>query len=175
MKRNHPRISATTFLALPALFAAHVLPAQTPPIPVDWEARIAAQGAKVKEALTRANPQWGKDYDGHINGARSRVAARLASIGRQLGDMPKPMEWVNNVSKLGPKQWRAEGGGGMSEQNADGKHCLHIRADGSAAGSIYEAAVSGDGRALRDGRWFGKNVDPGTWSAVWKSRETPKP
>src|SRR5439155_24957259 len=29
--------------------------------PVDWEARITAQGKKVQEALARANPQWGKD------------------------------------------------------------------------------------------------------------------
>lgn len=44
-----------------------------------------------------------------------------------------------------------------------------------AIGSIYEATVSDGGYSLRDGRWFGPNVAPGTWSAVWKNANTPKP
>ena len=114
--------------------------------PVDWDARIAAQGAKVKEALTRANPQWGKDYEGQIAGARSRVAARLVSIGKQFGDMPKPIEWVNNEFKLGPKQWNAQGGGALDEQNVDGKPCLHIRADNAAAASWRRSVAIEPGR-----------------------------
>lgn len=78
--------------------------------PVDWEARIQAQGQKIMEGLARANPQWAKDYQGQNSGARSRVAARLVSIGKQFGDMPKPIEGVNNTSKLGPKQWASQGG-----------------------------------------------------------------
>jgi hypothetical protein len=159
--------------------------------PVDWEARITAQGAKVKEALTRANPQWGKDYDGQINGARSRVAARLASIGKQLGDMPKPVEWVNNVFKLGPKQWNAQGGGALDEQNADGQRCLHIRSDGAAAASWrrsvalppghyrFEAVVktadvaaggdaTGDGAGLRISGGTRKGVNGVSGSAAWQ-------
>jgi hypothetical protein len=159
--------------------------------PVDWEARITAQGAKVKEGLARANPQWAKDYEGQINGARSRVAARLASVGKQLGDLPKPIEWTNNVFKLGPKQWRAEGGGGMDEQNVDGKHCLHIRADAAAAASWrrtvalppghyrFEAMVktaniaaggdaSGDGAGLRISGGTRKGVNGISGSAAWQ-------
>ena len=158
--------------------------------PVDWEARIAAQGAKVKEALTRANPQWGKDYEGQISGARSRVAARLASIGKQFGDMPKPIEWVNNAFKLGAKQWNAQGGGALDEQNADGQRCLHIRADGTAAASWrrtialppgryrFEAMVKtagveggdevGDGAGLRISGGKRKGVNGLTGSAAWQ-------
>ena len=159
--------------------------------PVDWDARIAAQGAKVKEALTRANAQWGKDYEGQIRGARDRVGARLASIGKQFGDMPKPIEWVDNVFKLGPKQWNAQGGGALDEQNVDGKHCLHIRADGAAAASWrrtvalspgryrFEAMVktadvaaggdaSGDGAGLRISGGTRKGVNALTGNAAWQ-------
>jgi len=44
-----------------------------------------------------------------------------------------------------------------------------------ATGSIYEATVSEDGYHLRDGKWFGQNVLPGTWTAIWKNGDTPKP
>ncbi len=158
--------------------------------PVDWEARIAVQGAKVKEALARANPQWAKDYDGQISGARGRVAARLISIGKQFGDMPKPIEWVNNAFKLGPKQWNAQGGGALDEQNVDGKPCLHIRADGAASASWrrtvalepgryrFEAMVktagveggddTGDGAGLRISGGKRKGVNGLTGSAAWQ-------
>ena len=159
--------------------------------PVDWEARITAQGSKVREALARANPQWGKDYEGQINGARSRVAARLASIGKQFGDMPKPFEWVNNVAKLGPKQWNNAGGGAMDEQNVDGQRCLHICADGAAAASWrrtvaldagryrFEAMVktadvaaggdeTGEGAGLRISGGKRKGVNGLTGSAAWQ-------
>jgi hypothetical protein len=158
--------------------------------PVDWEARITAQGAKIKEALARVNPQWAKDYDGQINGARSRVSARLASIGRQLGDLPKPIEWVNNTFKLGPKQWAQQGGGAFDEQNADGKPCLHLRADGAAAASVrrtvtlppgrfrFEAMMKtvgveggdevGDGAGLRISGGKRKGVNGLTGTAAWQ-------
>jgi hypothetical protein len=158
--------------------------------PVDWEARITAQGAKIKDALARVNPQWAKDYDGQINGARSRVSARLASIGKQLGDLPKPIEWVNNTLKLGPKQWTPQGGGAFDEQNADGKPCLHLRADGAAAASArrtvtlpagrfrFEATVKtagveggdevGDGAGLRISGGKRKGVNGLTGNAAWQ-------
>ncbi len=158
--------------------------------PVDWEARITAQGQKIMEGLARKNPQWAKDYQGQIGGARDRVARRLASIGRQLGEMPKPMEWVNDVHKLGPKQWSPQGGGALDEQNVDGQHCLHIRADGSAAASWrrtvtlpqgryrFEATVKtagaeggdevGDGGGLRISGGKRKGVNGLTGSAAWQ-------
>jgi spore coat protein H len=158
--------------------------------PVDWEARISAQGQKIMEGLARANPQWAKDYQGQIGGARGRVAARLASIGKQLGDMPKPIEWVNNAHKLGPKQWNAQGGGVLDEQNVDGKACLHIRADDAAAASWrrsvvlepgryrFEAMVkcagveggdaSGDGAGLRISGGTRKGVNGLTGNAAWQ-------
>ena len=114
--------------------------------PVDWDARLVAQGVKVKEALGRVNPQWAKDYDGQISAARARVSARLASVGRQIDDLPKPLEWVNNVVKLGAKQWNSQGGGAFDEQNVDGKPCLHIRADGSAAASWRRTIALEPGR-----------------------------
>ncbi len=101
----------------------------------DWEARIAEQGKKVMEALQKQNPQWAKDYQGQIAAAQQRVVARINSIAKQFGDMPKPFEWVNGVAKIGGKQWRGEGGGVPDEVQLDGQRCLHIRADSSAAAS----------------------------------------
>ena len=45
----------------------------------------------------------------------------------------------------------------------------------SGAPSSGEATVSDDGSHLRDGRWFGPGVAPGTWTADWTSADTPKP
>jgi hypothetical protein len=44
-----------------------------------------------------------------------------------------------------------------------------------ATGSVYEATVTENGYSLINGRWFGANVASGTWSAIWKSAEVPKP
>jgi hypothetical protein len=44
-----------------------------------------------------------------------------------------------------------------------------------AVGSTYEAIVTEGGTGLRNGTWFGPTVAPGTWSAVWKSADTPAP
>jgi len=160
--------------------------------PVDWEARIQAQGKKVQEALARQNPQLAKEYQGQINAARDRVLARLASFGKQLGDPPKPIEWVNNISKLGPKQWRTEGGGAMDEQTVDGQRCLHLRADGGGPGSWrrnitlppgryrFEATAktanveatgdqSGEGAGLRISGGTRKGVNGLTGNAAWKN------
>jgi hypothetical protein len=159
--------------------------------PVDWEARITAQGVKIKEALAVVNPQWAKDYDGQINGARSRVSARLASIGKQFGDMPKSVEWKDNTFKLGAKLWNAQGGGALDEQNVEGKHCLHIRADAAAAASWrrsialapgryrFEAIVktadvaaggddTGEGAGLRISGGKRKGMNGVTGSAAWQ-------
>lgn len=51
---------------------------------------------------------------------------------------------------------------------------LRLRRGDIASGATYEATVAGSGTELLNGRWFGKNVEPGTWSAVWRSREIPK-
>ncbi len=101
----------------------------------DWDALLQEQGKKIQEALARRNPQWAKDYQGQINGARDRVNQRLLSIGKQFGDMPKPFEFQNGVAKIGGKNWKAEGGGSPDEVVAEGQKCLHLKADGSAAAS----------------------------------------
>ena len=52
--------------------------------------------------------------------------------------------WVDRdlgVAKIGGKNWRAEGGGSAAEASMDGKNCLHLRADGSAACSWRRAVA----------------------------------
>ncbi len=112
----------------------------------DWEAFITTQGAKIAEALTKQNAQWGKDYQAQINGARDRVRARIASIAKQFGDMPKPFTWQNDVAKLGATKWQTAGGGGLNEEVADGQKCFHIRADGSAAASLRRTVTLEPGK-----------------------------
>jgi hypothetical protein len=108
--------------------------------PIDWPARVVVIGNHVREeAFERMNPQWARDYQGQINAARDRVAQRIASIAKQLGDMPKPAQFdKDNAFKL-VDGWRPENGSGgdaaMDEAQADGRKCLHIHANSASAGS----------------------------------------
>lgn len=127
--------------------------------PRDWEAIIVAQGKKIQEGLARQNQQWAKDYQNQINGARDRVVNRVIAIGKQFGDMPKPFDWQGNVAKLGPKQWRNEGGGAFGELVIDGQKCLHIRSDGSAAASWRRNVALQPGRYRFEAHVKVANVD----------------
>jgi spore coat protein H len=127
--------------------------------PHDWETVVLTQGKKVQEALTKHNAKWGKDYQGHINAARDRLMTRIAAIGKQFGDMPKPFDWQGNVAKLGPKQWRNEGGGAYGEQVMDGQKCFHIRADGSPTASWRRNVVLEPGRYRFEAQVKVSNVD----------------
>ncbi len=104
--------------------------------PIDWSARVAEVGGKVRAALEEKNPQWAKDYTGQINSARERVRQRIAIVGKLVGDMPKPFEFdAQGVAKI-PKDWRTEGSAAQMEERDDsGKPCLYFRADGDANGS----------------------------------------
>jgi hypothetical protein len=115
--------------------------------PTDWAARNAEVAEKVHAALVKVNPQWAKDYFPLINGARDRVAARVAAAGKQLGDIPKPMEFdQSGVMKLA-KGWREENGGAARIATAavDGKQCLHIVA-GGGVGSWRKALALPPGK-----------------------------
>ncbi len=129
--------------------------------PHDWENEIAEQGKKVQDALAKKNPQWAKDYQNQINGAKDRVRARVASIGKQFGDMPKPFEWQNGVARIGGKNWHPEGGGSSSEDAVDGQKCLHLRADGSAASSWRRAVALEPGHYRLEAQVKVQNVEGG--------------
>jgi spore coat protein H len=118
--------------------------------PVDWPGRVVEVGNLVKASLEKKNPQWAKDYQNQINAARDRVAQRIASVGKQLGDVPKPAAFdKNNMLKL-VDGWRVENGSGgdvaMDETQIDGKKCLHIRANSASAGSWRKAINLPPGR-----------------------------
>lgn len=122
--------------------------------PIDWPARAVEAGNKVRDAIAGKNKQWANDYQGQINSARDRVANRIASVGKQLGDMPKPIEFdKNGILKL-TKGWRTEGSAAeLNETQTDDRKCLHIRADGETVGSWRY------GIALEPGRYrFEANV-----------------
>ncbi len=104
--------------------------------PIDWPARVAEVGGKVREALEQKNPQLAKDYDGQIKNARDRVTQRIANVGKMLGDIPKPFEFdAKGVAKI-PKNWQPQGSAAQSEERADeGKACFYIRADGDTSAS----------------------------------------
>lgn len=125
----------------------------------DWEARIAEQGKKVMEALQKQNPQMAKDYQGQITGAQQRVMARITAIGKQFGDMPKPLEWTNGVARIGGKKWNAEGGGGLDEVQLDGQRCLHIKGDANAAGSWRRTIALEPGKYRLEAMARSVNVD----------------
>lgn len=133
--------------------------------PVDWEEKIFAQGKKIQEALARQNPQAAKDYQGQLNAARDRVIARLTSIGKQFGDMPKPFDWQGNVARIGGKSWRTEGGGAFDHIPLDGQQCLRIRSDGSTSASWRRAVHLEPGKYRFEGHVKVAGVDgPGDGS-----------
>lgn len=133
--------------------------------PVDWEARILAQGTKIQEALARQNPDAAKAYQGQINAARDRVRARLTAIGKQLGDMPKPFAWQGNIARIGPREWRTEGTAALSEMQLNGKHCFHIRAEGGEVASWRRTVALDAGKYRFEAMVKVANVDgPGNAS-----------
>jgi hypothetical protein len=105
--------------------------------PIDWPARVAEIGNEVKAAIEKKNPQWAKDFEGRIQEARNRVEQRIAMIGKQLGDMPKPLAFsAHGIAKIDPKGWRTEGSAShFGEAAIDGKAAFHIRAEGETAAS----------------------------------------
>ena len=128
--------------------------------PRDWDAIVTAQGKKIQDGMTKfINEKAAKDYQGQVNAARDRVVNRVVAIGKQFGDMPKPFDWQGNVAKLGPKQWRNEGGGAFGELVIDGQKCMHIRADGSAAASYRRNVMLEPGRYRFEAHIKVANVD----------------
>ncbi len=105
--------------------------------PIDWGARVSEAGKVVQAALAKKNPQWAKDYEGQIQSARSRVEQRIAMLGKQLGDLPKPIAFSpQGIAKIEPKGWRTEGSAAqIDEAQADGKPVLRIKADGDTQAS----------------------------------------
>jgi spore coat protein H len=105
--------------------------------PIDWPARVTEAGGKVKAALAKKNPQWAKDYDGRINEARARVEQRIAVLGKQLGDLPKPLAFSpQGIAKIESKGWRVEGAAAqIDEAQLDGRPVFRIRAEGDTSAS----------------------------------------
>lgn len=105
--------------------------------PIDWGARVEAMGAKVRAALAAQNEQMGKDYGQRIKEARERVEGRIAAVGKQLSEIPKPFKFnADGVAKLDANGWRKEGGGAhLAEAQVDGKPVFHIRAEGESSAS----------------------------------------
>jgi hypothetical protein len=162
--------------------------------PIDWAARVTEAGKSVQAALEKKNPRWAKDFEGQIQQARSRVEQRIASVGKQLGDMPRPLNFTpQGVARLEPKGWRSEGSAAaIDETQAEGKQVFHIRAQGDTNASWrkslslergkyrFEAQVrtvgvqavpgqSGEGAGLRisGGTRFGQNALGG--DSPWKT------
>ncbi len=104
--------------------------------PIDWPARVVAEGERVRAAIEKKNPNWAKDYQGQINTVRDQVTQRIAVIAKQIGDIPKPADFgKNGVMKL-TDGWHQEGSAAQFDQvNIDGRPALHIRAQGGTAGS----------------------------------------
>jgi spore coat protein H len=120
----------------------------------DWSARVVEIGNQVKAALEKKNPQWAKDYEGRIQEARSRVEQRIASIGKQLGDMPKPLAFSpQGIAKIDAKGWRTEGSASKIEDtNAEGKPVLRIQAEGDTTASWRKNLHLDPGKYRFEGR-----------------------
>jgi hypothetical protein len=106
--------------------------------PIDWGARVTEVGTTVKAAHDKKNPQMAKEYQNRINEARDRITARVAAVGKQLGDIPKPFKFdPNGLAKLSPDGWRQEGNAAKVDGAVvDGKPCLRIKAEGESTASF---------------------------------------
>lgn len=121
---------------------------------IDWPARVVEIGNEVKAALEKKNPQWAKDYEGRIQEARSRVEQRIAAIGKQLGDMPKPLSFsAQGIAKIDTKGWRTEGSATkIEESNTEGKPVFRIQAEGDTAASWRKSLRLDPGKYRFEGR-----------------------
>lgn len=128
----------------------------------DWPARVVEIGNEVKVALEKKNPQWAKDYEGKIQEARGRVEQRIASIGKQLGDMPKPIAFsAQGIAKVDTKGWRTEGSASkIEEAKAEGKPVLRIHAEGDTTASWRKNLQLAAGKYRFEGRVRTAGVQP---------------
>jgi hypothetical protein len=102
----------------------------------DWEERIQQIGERVKAALAKRSPKEAEEFQGHINDMRNQFRARVANIGRQLGQAPKPLAFdAKQIARLGGKGWRQEGSATFSETSVDGAPTFYIKANGGDAAS----------------------------------------
>jgi spore coat protein H len=105
--------------------------------PIDWPGRVTEIGEKVKADLEKVNPALVKDFNARMVDARNRVTARIAAVGKQLGDMPKPVKFdEKSLAALTAGDWQPQGpAAAIDTATRDGKTCLHIRADGETSAS----------------------------------------
>jgi hypothetical protein len=104
-------------------------------VPVDWQERVTKAGERLSAAFALKKPGSEKAYQTQIAAVCNQVSARLAAIGKQLGEAPKPVPFDSNGTLKLAKGWRTEGDATQfDEQQVAGKACLHIKAgDGSVA------------------------------------------
>lgn len=122
--------------------------------PVDWPGRVTEIGEKVKADLEKVNPGLAKDFNNRVTDARNRVAARIAAIGKQLGDMPKPVVFnEKSLAALTAGDWQQQGtAAAIDVATRDGKSCLHIRADGESSASWRKTVALPAGKYRFEGR-----------------------
>jgi hypothetical protein len=102
----------------------------------DWAARVMEVGNKVRDALEAKNKRQAKDFQGQLNGMRDRVQARIAVVGKQLGEMPQPIEFDSRGLMKLAKGWHEQPGGGrLAQANIEGKNCFYIKAEGPTTSS----------------------------------------
>ncbi len=122
-------------------------------LPIDWPARAAEVGGKVRDALAKADEQAAKDYEGRIADAHDRIAARIAAIGHLLESM-KPISFdAGGIAHLPSEAWRQEGEStDLDQADLDGVSSLHIRARAKGAASWRQTVNLDPGKYRLEGR-----------------------
>jgi len=131
-------------------------------VPIDWPARVTEAGNAVKAALEKKNPQLAKDYVGQITNARSRVEQRLAVLGKQLGAMPKPLQFSpQGVAKVESKGWRPEGSGATTDEaQGEGRPVFRIKATAVSGASWRKNLALTPGKYRFEARVRTVGVEP---------------
>jgi hypothetical protein len=116
--------------------------------PIDWPARVTEAGGHVQAALEKANPKLAKDFAGQILNARSRVEQRIAAIGKQLGEIPKPLTFSpQGIAKIEPKGWQPQGSAAqIDEAQQEGRPIFRIKAGGETNASWRKSLALDPGK-----------------------------
>jgi spore coat protein H len=106
----------------------------------DWNQRIEEKAQKLAASVESYDPAIARTMRANSRSIRARVLRRTASVAHLLqipGGSGPPLPFENNIAKL--KDWYAlndvDGANVARAQDAEGKTCLSIEANGKCTGS----------------------------------------
>ncbi len=94
--------------------------------------------------------------------------ATLVFVKRQALDYQGYMNWrsLNGEQGSGVESFQGQFDPRNGKLLLHGKEISHAQGN-IATGATFEARVADGGQSLVEGIWYGPDIEPGTWSAIW--------